>query len=182
MKKHITFILFLLIAVATSAQTLNVVTDNVTYAFPASKVGEMTYKDGTTLTIGGKVFTISDINKIYVDDSEVTDNEVAVTYNSTNATVTVAGNVAQYVTPTVSGAHVSIVQSNTDDVDGNEITYSLSGASSDGEFYMSGKYKCSIDLNGVSLTNKTPVFSGTALHIQNGKRVNASVKKGTETP
>lgn len=34
MKKHITFILFLLIAVATSAQTLNVVTDNVTYAFP----------------------------------------------------------------------------------------------------------------------------------------------------
>lgn len=155
MKKHITFLLFLLIAVATSAQTLNVVTDNVTYAFPASKVGEMTYKDGTTLTIGGKEFTISDINKIYVDDSEVTDNEVAVTYNSTNATVTVAGNVAQYVTPTVSGAHVSIVQSNTDDVDGNEITYSLSGASSDGEFYMSGKYKCSIDLNGVSLTNKT---------------------------
>ncbi len=180
MKKHITFILFLLIAVATSAQTLNVVTDNVTYAFPASKVGEMTYKDGTTLTIGGKVFTISDINKIYVDDSEVTDNEVAVTYNSTNATVTVAGNVAQYVTPTVSGAHVSIVQSNTDDVDGNEITYSLSGASSDGEFYMSGKYKCSIDLNGVSLTNKTPVYSGAALHIQNGKRVNVSVKKGTE--
>lgn len=99
MKKHITFILFLLIAVATSAQTLNVVTDNVTYAFPASKVGEMTYKDGTTLTIGGKVFTISDINKMYVDDSEVTDNEVAVTYNSTNATVTVAGNVAQYVLP-----------------------------------------------------------------------------------
>ena len=82
MKKHITFILFLLIAVATSAQTLNVVTDNVTYAFPTSKVGEMTYKDGTTLTIGGKEFTISDINKIYVDDSEVTDNEVAVTYNT----------------------------------------------------------------------------------------------------
>ena len=60
------------------------------------------------------------------------------------------------------------------------MTYSLSGASSDGEFYMSGKYKCSIDLNGVSLTNKTPVYSGAALHIQNGKRVNASVKKGTE--
>ena len=37
MKKHITFILFLLIAVATSAQTLNVVTDNVTYAFPLPK-------------------------------------------------------------------------------------------------------------------------------------------------
>ena len=179
MKKHITFIVFLLIAVATSAQTLNGVTDNVTYAFPASKVGEMIYKDGTTLTIGGKVFTISDINKIYVDDSEVTDNEVAVTYNSTNATVTVAGNVAQYVTPTVSGAHVSIVQSNTDDVDGNEITYSLSGASSDGEFYMSGKYKCSIDLNGVSLTNKTPVYSGAALHIQKDFRdVGAVVGEG----
>ena len=45
---------------------------------------------------------------------------------------------------------------------------------------MSGKYKCSIGLNGVSLTNKTPVYSGAALHIQNGKRVNVSVKKGTE--
>ena len=180
MKKHIISILFPLIAVATSAQTLNVVTSNVTYAFPAAQVGEMTYKDGTTLTIGGKVFAISDINKIYVDESDVTDNEVAVTYNGTNATVTVAGNVAQYVTPTISGAHVSIVQSNTDDVDGDEITYSLAGSSSDGEFYMSGKYKCSIDLNGVSLTNKTPVYSGAALHIQNGKRVNVSVKKGTE--
>ena len=180
MNKHIISILFLLIAVTTSAQTLNVVTGNVTYAFSASKVGEMGYKDGTTLTISGKVFTISDINKIYVDESEVTDNEVAVTYNGTNATVTVAGNVAQYITPTISGAHVSIVQSNTDDVDGDEITYSLAGSSSDGEFYMKGSYKASIDLNGLTLTNATPVYSGAALHIQDGKRISISVKKDTE--
>lgn len=180
MKRHILSFFTLLFAVTITAQTLNVVTGNVTYAFPASKVGDMTCTDGTTLTIGGKVFAINDINKIYVDNSEVTDNEVAVLYNGTTASLTVAGNVAPYVIPAVSGAHVSIAQSNTADVDGNEITYTLSGASSDGEFYISGKYKCSIELNGLSLTNKTPVYSGAALHVQNGKRINVSVKKGTE--
>ena len=144
MKRHILSLFTLLFAATISAQTLNVVTGNVTYAFPASKVGDMTCADGTTLTIGGKVFVINDINKIYVDNSEVTDNEVAVLYNGSTASLTVAGNVAPYVIPAVSGAHVSIAQNNTADVDGNEITYTLSGASSDGEFYMSGKYKCSI--------------------------------------
>ena len=44
-----------------SAQTLNVTTGGVTYQFPASQVSDMTYADGTTLTIMGKVFAISDI-------------------------------------------------------------------------------------------------------------------------
>ena len=180
MKRHILSFFSLLFAVTITAQTLNVVTGNVTYAFPAAKVGDMTCTDATTLTIGGKVFAINDINKIYVDNSEVTDNEVTVIYDGSTASLTVAGNVAPYVTPSVRGAHVSIAQSNTADVDGNEITYTLSGTSSDGEFYMSGKYKCSIEIDGLSLTNKTPVYSGAALHVQNGKRVNVSLKKGTE--
>ncbi len=180
MKKLCALLSALALTVAAEAQTLHVVTGNATYQFPATSLGDMVYTGGTTLTIQNKTFSISDITKMYVDAAEVTDNQVAIAYSGNTATVTVAGNVAQYITPTVSGAHVSIVQSNTDDVDGDEITYSLSGSSSDGEFYMSGKYKCSIDLNGVSLTNNTPIYSGAALHIQNGKRVNVSVKKGTE--
>ena len=131
MKRHILSFFSLMFAVTITAQTLNVVTGNVTYAFPAAKVGDMTCTDATTLTIGGKVFAINDINKIYVDNSEVTDNEVTVIYDGSTASLTVAGNVAPYVTPSVRGAHVSIAQSNTADVDGNEITYTLSGASSD---------------------------------------------------
>ncbi len=160
-----------------AAQTLNVVSGNVTYAFPATQTGTMTYQDGETLTIMGKTFSAADITKMYVDNSEVTDNSVGMSYSGTTATVTVAGNVAQYVTPTITGAHVSIVQSSevSDDVCG-EITYTLAGSSTDGEFTMEGSYKATLELNGLTLTNP----SGAPINIQNGKRIDLSVKKGTE--
>ena len=108
--------------------------------------------------------------------SAMADNSVTVAYNGSTATVTVDDNVAQYLTVTQSGAHVSIAQS--DDL-AQEITYTLSGTSTDGEFYMSGSYKATIELNGLTLTNATPVYSGAAIHIQNGKRINVKVITGT---
>jgi len=111
-----------------------------------------------------------------IDNTEVTDGTIGVVYDGASAKVTVAGNIAQYVTPTVSGAHVSIAQS--DDL-ATEITYNLSGSSSDGEFYMSGSYKATIELNGLTLTNATPVNSGAAVHIQDGKRIKVKVVTGT---
>lgn len=176
MKQIYALIAATMLTISAWAQTLNVNVGNVTYQFPASQTGDMTYVDGTTLTIMGKVFTISDITSITVDKSEVTDNTVNVAYNGTSAIVTIAGNVAQYLTPTVSGAHVSLAQS--DDL-AEEITYTLSGTSSDGEFYMSGSYKATVELNGLTLTNTTPVYSGAAVHIQNGKRINVKVITGT---
>ena len=104
------------------------------------------------------------------------DNNVTVIFEGTTATVTVDDNVAQYLTVTQSGAHVKIEQSS--DV-AEEITYTLSGVSSDGEFYMSGSYKATIELNGLTLTNTTPVYSGAAIHIQNSKRINVKVITGT---
>ena len=176
MKKVIPLIISLLLAIAVQAQTLNVVVGSVTYQFPAEQAGEMTYADGTTLTILNKTFTLSDITKMYIDDTTVTDNQVGVVYSGTSAAVTVAGNVAQYITASVSGAHVNIEQS-TDLA--QEITYKLSGTSTDGEFYMSGSYKATLELNGLTLTNSTPVSSGAAIHIQNGKRINIKVVEGT---
>ena len=176
MKKVIPLIISLLLAIAVQAQTLNVVVGSVTYQFPAEQAGEMTYADGTTLTILNKAFTLSDITKMYIDDTTVTDNQVGVVYSGTSAAVTVAGNVAQYITASVSGAHVNIEQS-TDLA--QEITYKLSGTSTDGEFYMSGSYKATLELNGLTLTNSTPVSSGAAIHIQNGKRINIKVVEGT---
>lgn len=103
-------------------------------------------------------------------------NTVEVAYSGTSATVAVADNISQYVTVTQEGAHVSIAQS---DSLATEITYKLSGASTDGEFYMSGSYKATLELNGLTLTNVTPVYSGAAVHIQNGKRINVKVITGT---
>ena len=103
-------------------------------------------------------------------------NTVSITYNDSIATVVVSDNIAQYIIPTISGAHVSIVQSS--DVS-TEIIYTLSGTSNDGEFYMSGSYKATIELNGLTLTNQNPIYSGAAMHIENSKRIKVKVATGT---
>ncbi len=105
------------------------------------------------------------------------DYGVNVVYNGDTATVSVGDSAAQYLTVSQQGAHVSIVQSN--DL-ASEITYNLSGSSTDGGFYMSGSYKATIELNGLTLTNSSAVYSGAAVHIQNGKRINVKVVSGTE--
>ena len=159
-----------------NAQTLNVQVGQVKYQFPADQAGVMNYAEGTTLTIMNKVFTLADVATMYVDESAVQDNTVAVEYNGETAAIAVAGNVAQYLTITASGAHVNIEQSSEL---AEEITYTLSGSSEDGEFYMSGSYKATVELNGLTLTNANPVTSGAAVHIQNGKRIKVKVLEGT---
>ena len=176
MKRTLLCIIVLMLTIAAGAQTLNVQVGSVTYQFPASQTGDMTFTDGNTLTIMNKVFTLSDISSMMVDDSTVTDGTVSVAYSGTSASVTVAGNVAQYLTIEQDGAHVSITQSS--DL-AEEITYTLSGTSTDGEFYMSGSYKATVELSGLTLTNATPVYSGAAVGIQNGKRIKVKVVTGT---
>ena len=104
------------------------------------------------------------------------DNNVAVNFNGNTATVTVDDNVAQYITVTQNGAHILIAQS--DEV-AEEITYTLSGTSNDGELYMSGSFKATIELNGLTLTNTNPIYSGAAIHVQNSKRIDVKVITGT---
>jgi len=176
MKKTYALLTAFMLTIAAMGQTLNIRMAGVTYQFPAAQAGEMSYQDGTTLTVMGKTFTLTDIDEMKVDNSEVTDNQVSVEYGSESAMVYVAGNVAQYVEPTISGAHVSIAQSNTDAIDGDEITYVLSGSTADGSFSLSGSYKCTVSLSGVTLTNP----SGAAINITNSKRIQISAKKGTE--
>ena len=176
MKRIFLSLITLVLTIAAMGQTLNVKVGQVTYLFPATQTGEMAYENGATLTIMGRTFNLADIDAMTVDEASVTDNQVVVTYDGTSATVTIAGNVAQYVTPTISGAHVSIEQTNTEAVDEDEITYVLSGTTSDGEFALSGSYKCTVSLAGVTLTNP----SGAAINITNGKRIQISAKKDTE--
>lgn len=160
-----------------TAQTLNVEVGNVTYAVPAEQAGDMTWNGGTSLTVMGKTINASDITRMYVDNSTVTDNTVSVSYSTGSAKVVVAGNIMQYIEPSVSGAHVSITQSDlVGDETCGEITYALSGSADDGEFTMNGSYKATVELCGLTLVNP----SGAPLNIQDGKRIELSVKKDTE--
>jgi hypothetical protein len=173
MKKIITLVFAFFAVLGTQAQTLNVVQGEVTYAHAAAQVGDMPYAGGTTLTIQGKAYTISDIDKITIDNSSVADNTVSVTYNGASAAVVVAGNVAQYLTVTASGAAVSITQAATLP---NEIIYTLSGTSTDGSFYMNGELKAIVALNGLTLSST----KGAPIDIENGKRI-ALTLTGTNT-
>ena len=120
---------------------------------------------------------------VALNASAIDKNTVNIVYNGTTATVTVASNISSYVTVTSgSSSHVKIVQSadfagvdkTTDNEDG-EIIYSLSGTSTDGEFYMEGSFKATVELNSLTLTNP----SGPAINIQDGKRIAVSAKKST---
>ena len=174
--RNVLIICFFAISGLLTAQTLNIQVEQVTYQFPAEQAGIMNYTNGTELTVMGKTFALAEGMNMYVNEAAVEDNTVAVVYNGNTAAIAVAGNIAKYLTISVTGAHVNIAQS--DDV-AEEITYKLSGSSDDGEFYLSGSYQSTIELNGLTLTNTNPVTSGAAVHIQNGKRIKVKVLDGT---
>ncbi len=98
---------------------------------------------------------------------------VLVTYSGNSATVEMTDDVKSYVTASVSGADVSITSTATAAI--NEITYGLTGSTTDGSFTFTGTYKATVELFGVSITNPT----GPAIDIQNGKRIEISAKKET---
>ena len=102
-----------------------------------------------------------------------TTSYVLVTYNGNSATVEMTDDVKSYVTASVSGADVTITSTASAAI--SEITYGLTGATTDGSFTMVGTYKATMELFGVSITNTT----GPAIDIQNGKRIEISAKSGT---
>lgn len=159
-----------------SAQTLHVENGSVSYNFPAATAGEMLFNSSSTLTALGREMPLNATTNMWVDDATVEDNIVTITYSGTSAHVDVAGNIARYIDATVEGAHVSITQSaDVAETTCGEITYRLSGESADGSFYLAGSYKASLELLGLTLTNP----SGAAIDIQNGKRIDMSIKSGT---
>lgn len=131
----------------------------------------------SVLTAINRDFSLGEITSMHIDQSTVTDNTVTATFAEGKATVTIADNIAPYVSATVEGAHVKLNQSaDVSDTTYGEITYILSGEASDGSFCLDGSYKATIELQGLALTNPT----GAALDIENGKRIALSIKKDTE--
>lgn len=176
MNKYIAFFAAAIVAAGASAQTLNVDYKGTIYNFNSATTGSMVFANGA-LDIQGKSFELSSLTGMkVVTDEAIADNLVMVEYQGTAATVTVAGNIARYIDATISGAYVTITQSEEvgDDTCG-EITYRLSGATTAGSFVLNGGYKASIELNGVDITSA----SGAAIDIQNGKRTAIRVTEGT---
>ncbi len=157
------------------AQSINFSNGHVTYNFPAESVGIMLF-DSNKVTVADRVFDLSEWSAISVDDTSIADNTVEIGYSDDGAHAKIAGNIAKYIEVSINGSHVELTQS--DDVSAStcgEITYVLRGETADGSFSMTGSYKSTIELQGVSITNP----SGPALDIQNGKRIEISAKNGT---
>lgn len=101
---------------------------------------------------------------------------VTVVYKDNKATITIPEEIAGYVSvPSGNSSHVKLVQTSTNDDNPGEIIYQLSGTSDNGEFYMIGEYKATLQLNGLTLTNP----DSTAIHIKDGKRIKVSMMSGT---
>lgn len=106
-----------------------------------------------------------------------TNPTVTITYNGTTATVTIPSEASSYVScSSGTSSHVKIVQTSTAAKNPGEIIYKLSGTSENGEFYLTGEYKTTIQLDGLTLTNP----DSTAIHIKNGKRIKISMVAETE--
>lgn len=153
-------------------QTMWVVTGDVSWAFTTSQLEAMPYNNGTSFTAQGKTFNVADVDQIYVDNTPVPDNTVNVTYNGNTAKVIVAGNIAKNMTASVNGAHVVAMQ---DASVAEEITYTLTGSSTNGSFYQDGEFKATVQLNGLTLNNP----DSAAINIRDGKRIAVELVEGT---
>ena len=153
-------------------QTMWVVTGDVKWAFTTSQLEAMPYNNGTSFTAQGKTFNVADVDQIYVDNTPVADNTVSVTYNGNTAQVIVAGNIAKNMTASVNGAHVVALQ---DANVAEEITYTLTGSSTNGSFYQDGEFKATVQLNGLTLNNP----DSAAINIRDGKRIAVELVEGT---
>lgn len=174
MKQFLIILAMVLGSVTIQAQSINFTGDGVTYSFPAEIAGEMPFS-GTIVTVAERQFDLTK-SKVNVTDIRVVDNTVEIQYADNVATVTVSGNIAKYVDASVSGAHVTITQSDqVSETTCGEITYILKGKSTDGSLLLNGTYKSTLELQGVSLINP----SGAAIDVQNGKRIAMSAKSGT---
>ena len=168
-------LLFAIVAACLSAQaeqTMWVCTGQVKYAYNTADLSTMPYTNGTTITILDKVFNVSDIDSIYVDNNVFDDDNILVNYAGNVAQVTVAGNIASHITATSNAARVVVLQ---DATVAEEYIYTLQGNSNSGSFYQDGSYKITVNLNGLTLNNP----DSAAINIRDGKRIQVTLVNGT---
>lgn len=159
-------------ALLANAQTMYIWHNGVAVAVGASEAGVMNYlNDGTDLQVKDSTFSVANIDSVTMGDA-VDTSTVSVAYSGESATVVIPFALARTVSATVSGAYVTV---NSTATSGDDINYALSGTSSNGAFTQNGKYKCTLTLNGLTLTSQ----QGAAISFINGKRINVNLADGT---
>lgn len=172
MRKAIIIPAILLAFSAVKAQTVYFWKGNVALAVEASAAGDMVYsQNGTAITVVDSVMNVQNIDSITMGEA-IDAQTVNIAYAGENATAVIPFALARKVNVAVDGAYVAATSMA---VDGDEIVYSLSGTSQNGAFTQEGKYKCTLKLNGVSLTSQR----GAAVSIANGKRIKVILTDGT---
>lgn len=167
MKQYLLLLALAGTTLTAAAQTLRIEQGSVTTAFDALTLGESNFAaGGTTLTLGGKTYDISTIDRMTINNTPVAATTVGVVYNGATAQVEISGDLAPYLTVSVDGANVNIV---ADAQLQEEVTYLLSGTSTSGSFTLEGDYKATVAINGLHLTSNT--VSLPPMNILNGKRI-----------
>ncbi|MBR5038104.1 MAG: carbohydrate-binding domain-containing protein, partial [Prevotella sp.] len=96
---------------------------------------------------------------------------ITITYANESATVDIPESLTGIVMPNVNGAHVVLQSTTTTE----EYIYHVTGNTYDGSLTITGAYKLTLQLAGVSIHSTR----GAAIDIETGKRVAVVLEEGT---
>lgn len=164
------------------AQSLNVHCGNLTYSYPYNEATTMEYQNGEYLVINGEQYALSEITGITGSSEQMADAQVCITWDGAEAHAVMSGDLRGRISITFDNADVMVADTYVPDATGEhdaglvpEVTFHLSGTSTDGRLQLSGSYKCTLSLEGLSLqSNKCPIY------VDNGKRINIILADGSQ--
>ena len=173
MKKHIITLLLTAMPVLTCvSQTLALYTKSgLTVLAAENEVDEMIVSGGQ-LTMGTQTFSIADLDSLKYLQQTFDPLRVQVNFADAKSSITLPLSLLPLLTIEQDGAYVNITSAAAADP---EITYALQGTTTNGAFLLNGIYKCGLVLNGVNITSRR----GAAIRINNGKRIDVELVKGT---
>lgn len=148
-------------------------TSGTTLAFDLTTVNSVSFaSDGSTVTVNqsGTNYTYNASSVSEMSYGEMPSG-IKVVYSGTSASVIIPSDCTDDITASVSGADVTITNTNTSE----EYTTTLTGTTTNGSFTYVASCKSTIVLDGVSITST----KGAAIDIECGKRVALEIKKGT---
>ena len=174
MRKHIltTLVLAFLCALTAAAQSAAGIqirkADGETFHIANADIQRLTFADGNAVlnTADGATLAIPRTQIIAIDPIASIATRYTVSYDGASATV-INPYALRGVTTVIDGAYVGVTNTNETD----ELEFAIEGATTDGAFDYTGTYKCTLALNGATITSRR----GAAVSILCGKRIAVSV-------
>lgn len=146
--------------------------NGVTDYIPTSEIREMTFGDDLSQLIITTADTTVSFNRTEVKGMGYAEMPAAMTVSYANDRATIQNPyLLRGVSANMQGAHVCITNPDTT----RELSFELTGSTTNGSLLYNGAYKTTIILNGVTITNPT----GAAIDIECGKRIAMQLKKNT---